>query len=1006
MENRQRIIGFGGLKKLLPLLICVLPGFVLHAQEDGKTITGTVLDADGLSIIGASILVEGTTSGTTTDFDGNFTLTVPEGSVLEVFYLGYTTQNIVVDSRTHYDITLLEDQQQLDEVVVIGYGTMKKNDLTGSISSVSSKDLMKQPSSSLGAALQGRATGLQVVSNGVPGDNVSMKVRGVGSIVGSDPLLVIDGVPTDVPLNMLNMDDVESVNVLKDASATAIYGSRGAYGVIIITTKKGEVNTAPRISFKASYGVESVMRTLDLLDATQFASLHNEMMAANGQPQNPLFKDPTALGRGTDWMDEVFQLGQTQNYSLNYSGGNDKTTYYVSAAYFKQQGIVRTTDYDRFTVQFNMDSKLFDWLKMGNKLSLNHDVKARGEYNIKNSMLALPTQPIKNEDGSWAGPVGQAMYVGDIANPIGKMLSNSNSTKGYNLLGNIYAEITPWEWLTFKSVAGVQALFYDSQSWAPQYDWAPIPQEESAATRQYNKSLTLLWDNTLTFNKTFADDHQLSVMVGSSAQTNTYEFLSGSIMGFISENAQQMSNGTLEPTVSGNGSDWALLSFLGRLNYTYANKYLITATIRGDGSSRFSRANRWAAFPSVALAWRLSEEKFFNKTFALSDLKLRAGYGLTGNQASVGNYASATVWQTVQYNFNGTPVNALVPQVMPNPNVRWEEVEQWNVGADLTMLDSRLNLNLDAYIKNTNDMLVDMSVPIFTGYSDTNVPKINAGKMRNRGFELGLTSYNFTGDFSWTTTVNASFNENTIMSLNDDVPIYFNNNIHAVGHPASSFYGYVTDGIFQTQQEVDDHAIQIAGNDPYNRTSPGDIRFKDLNSDGIIDEDDRTFLGDPTPDWIFSMSNSFAWRGFDLEIFFQGVAGNQIYNSNRASLEAMSVAQNQMTSVLDRWTGPGTSNTMPRAVFGDPNQNNRTSDRFIEDGSYLRLKNVTLGYTLPERLTKKALMSNVRVYVSGQNLFTLTRYSGLDPEISSTTGNDDNLYPVSRSVMFGLSITF
>ena len=322
------------------------------------------------------------------------------------------------------------------------------------------------------------------------------------------------------------------------------------------------------------------------------------------------------------------------------------------------------------------------------------------------------------------------------------------------------------------------------------------------------------------------------------------------------------------------------------------------------------------------------------------------------------------------------------------------------------MLDSRLNLNLDAYIKNTNDMLVDMSVPIFTGYSDTNVPKINAGKMRNRGFELGLTSYNFTGDFSWTTTVNASFNENTIMSLNDDVPIYFNNNIHAVGHPASSFYGYVTDGIFQTQQEVDDHAIQIAGNDPYNRTSPGDIRFKDLNSDGIIDEDDRTFLGDPTPDWIFSMSNSFAWRGFDLEIFFQGVAGNQIYNSNRASLEAMSVAQNQMTSVLDRWTGPGTSKTMPRAVFGDPNQNNRTSDRFIEDGSYLRLKNVTFGYTLPERLTKKALMSDVRVYVSGQNLFTLTRYSGLDPEISSTTGNDDNLYPVSRSVMFGLSITF
>ncbi len=992
--------------KLLCLLILIPFCRCLFAQEGEKVVTGTILDPQGLSVIGASIMVEGTTTGTTTDFDGNFSLNVTEGSTLVISYLGYTTQHIVVDARTHYAITLHEDQQQLEEVVVIGYGTMKKNDLTGAISSVSSKDLMKQPSSSLGAALQGRATGLQVVSNGVPGDNVSMKIRGVGSIVGSDPLLVIDGVPTDVPLNMINMDDVESVNVLKDASATAIYGSRGAYGVIIITTKKGEANSTPRINFKASYGVESVMRTLNLLNAKQFASLHNEMMLANGQPQYVAFKDPEALGVGTRWVDELYQMGQMQNYSMNYSGGNERTTYYVSAAYFKQEGIVRTTNYDRFTIQSNLDTKLFDWLKLGNKLSLNHDIKGRGEYNIKNTMLALPTQPIKNEDGSWAGPVGQTMYVGDITNPIGKMLTNSSTTKGYNLLGNIYAEITPWEWLTFKSVAGVQALFWDEKSWTPQYNWEPTPQEESAASRKYNKSLTWLWDNTLTFNKTFADKHQLSVMVGSSAQTNTYEYLGGNIMGFISENAQQMDNGTLEPTVSGNGSDWALLSFLGRLNYTYDNKYLITATIRRDGSSRFSRANRWASFPSVALAWRLSEEQFFNKNFVLSDLKLRAGYGLTGNQASVGNYASATVWQTVQYNFNGNPVNALAPTVMPNPNVRWEEVEQWNVGADLTLLDARLNLNLDAYIKNTNDMLVDMSVPIFTGYSDVSVPKINAGKMRNRGFEIGLVSYNFTGDFSWTTTINASFNENTIMSLNDDVPIYFNNNIHAVGHPASSFYGYVTDGIFQTQEDVDKHAIQIAGNDPYNRTSPGDIRFKDLNSDGIINEDDRTFLGDPTPDWIFSMNNSFEWKGFDLEIFLQGVAGNQIYNSNRASLEAMSVAQNQMTSVLDRWRGEGTSNTMPRAVFGDPNQNNRTSNRFVEDGSYLRLKNITLGYTLPNHLTKKALLSNVRVYVSGQNLLTLTRYSGLDPEISSGTGNDDNLYPVSRNVTLGLNITF
>ena len=979
---------------------------VLNVSAQQISISGNVVDESGISVIGASVLEKGTTNGTITDIDGNFSISVSEKSTLVISFVGYITQEVSVKANTPLKIVLKEDSEVLDEVVVVGYGTMKKNDLTGAISSVSAKDLGKQPSSSLGAALQGRATGLQVISNGAPGDNVSMKIRGVGSIVGSEPLLVIDGVPTDVPLNMINMNDVETVNVLKDASATAIYGSRGAYGVIIITTKKGKANSAPRFDFRASYGVESINRTLDLLDATQFASLHNEMMTANAQPQNPLFEDPTLLGKGTNWVNELFQTGATQDYSLSYSGGNDKTTYYVSAAYFTQEGIVRTTEYDRFTVQFNMDTQLFKWLKMGNKLSINHDIKAKGEYNIKNTMLALPTQEIKNEDGSWAGPVGQAMYVGDIANPIGKMYTNTSSTKGYNMLGNIYAEIKPLEWLSFKTIAGVQALFWDEKGWAPKYDWEPIAQEESFASRKYNKSLTILWDNTLTFNKTFNDKHVLTAMLGSSAQTNTYEYMGGSIMGFISPTAQQLDNGTLEPNVYGNGSDWALLSILGRVNYTYDNKYLLTATLRRDGSSRFSKQNRWANFPSLALAWRISEEPFFKKSFWLSDMKLRAGYGLTGNQASVGNYAYASVWQTIQYNFNNSQVNAIAPSVMPNPNVRWEEVEQYNIGADLTMFNDRVNFSFDAYVKNTNDMLVDMSVPISTGYSDVNVPKINAGKMQNKGIELSMTSRNMLGEFSWITTVNASYNVNKIIKLNGNVPIYFGNNIHAVGHPASSFYGYVVDGIFQTQEEVENHAIQTEGDDPYNRTSAGDIRFKDLNSDGVINDEDRTYLGNPTPAWTFSMNNSLSWKNFDLEVYLQGVAGNEIYNSNRASLEAMSVAQNQMTTVLERWRGEGTSYSVPRAVFGDPNKNARTSDRFIEDGSYIRLKNITLGYTLPEKITKKALMSSVRFYVSGQNLVTLTKYTGLDPEISSGIGDDNNVYPVSRNITFGLNVSF
>ena len=380
---------------------------VLNVSAQQISISGNVVDESGISVIGASVLEKGTTNGTITDIDGNFSISVSEKSTLVISFVGYTTQEVSVKANTPLKIVLKEDSEVLDEVVVVGYGTMKKNDLTGAISSVSAKDLGKQPSSSLGAALQGRATGLQVISNGAPGDNVSMKIRGVGSIVGSEPLLVIDGVPTDVPLNMINMNDVETVNVLKDASATAIYGSRGAYGVIIITTKKGKANSAPRFDFRASYGVESINRTLDLLDATQFASLHNEMMTANAQPQNPLFEDPTLLGKGTNWVNELFQTGATQDYSLSYSGGNDKTTYYVSAAYFTQEGIVRTTEYDRFTVQFNMDTQLFKWLKMGNKLSINHDIKAKGEYNIKNTMLALPTQEIKNEDGSWQVLLGR-----------------------------------------------------------------------------------------------------------------------------------------------------------------------------------------------------------------------------------------------------------------------------------------------------------------------------------------------------------------------------------------------------------------------------------------------------------------------------------------------------------------------------------------------------------------------------------------------------------------------
>lgn len=966
-------------------------------------VTGTIVDETGEPIIGASILEKGTTNGTITDFDGNFTLDVSEGAMLEISYVGYASQSL--PAKANMNVVLKEDTEVLEEVVVVGYGVQKKSDLTGSIAQVSDKDLQKTPAPSLGSALEGRAAGLQVTGVGAPGDNVRLTIRGVGSIENSDPLIVIDGVPTDVPLNMINMDDVASVDVLKDASATAIYGSRGAYGVVIITTKRGE-NEKGHISLKGSFGFDQLQRTLPLLKAYQFASLHNEMMANAGEPQNPAFADPKALGDGTDWMSELWQFAPTQNYSLSYSGGNQKSNFYVSGAFYDQKGIIKTTAYRRITLQFNHDTQILNWLKFGHKLSLNHDVKSGGEYNIQNTMRALPTQAIFNEDGSWAGPVGLAMYVGDIANPIGKMKMNTNSTKGYNLLGNIYAEIKPLDWLIFKTTFGIQVMYWDKQSWTPAYDWQPIAQPESQVFRSFDKSITWLWDNTLSFVKTFKEKHNFTAMIGSSMQANDYEFMSGAVQGFVSENARQLSNGLLEPTIYGNKSDWALLSFMGRVTYGYDNRYLLTATFRADGSSRFAKKNRWGYFPSVALAWRMSEEHWFKKSFWLTDLKLRAGYGLTGNQASVGNYAYASKLQTVQYSFGDKQVGGLAPWELPNPNVRWETVEQYNVGADFAFFDQRLHATVDWYIKNTNDMLVPMSVPISSGYSDEAVPRINAGKMRNTGVEVSLNSLNFKNkNFTWTTTVNFAYNHNVILSLNDDVPMYFDCNIHKVGCPVAAFYGYVTDGIFQTQDEVDQHAVQTIGSDKYTSTQPGDIRFKDLNGDGVINEDDRTILGSPTPSWTFSMNNRFEFYGVDIELYLQGAAGNMIYNGNRSTLEAMSVAQNQLTSTLNRWRPDHHSTTMPRAVFSDPNKNNRVSDRFLEKGDYLRLKSITIGYTLPKHLTMKAHMEEVRFSVSGQNLYTFTRYTGLDPEVGGS-GIDSNVYPLTRNFTFGLNITF
>ena len=987
----------------------VSENLIVIAPQLKKVIKGKVVDFQTReSLPGVNVLIEGTTNGTVTNLDGVYSLELPEKAEALLFsYVGYETKRELISNREIIDVQLVSSSGVLNEVVVIGYGTQRKKDLTGSVSVVSTDDLGSVPVASISDALQGKAAGVQVISSGGPGSDATFRIRGVGTINDNNPLLVIDGVPVSNGLNQLNMSDVESIQVLKDASATAIYGSRGANGVLIVTTKRGK-SDASKLDFNYYFGLQQPSKMVEMMNASQFAAMHNEMMENAGLITNPAYADPASLGQGTDWLGELFSPAPMQNYSLSYSGNSEKTNFYVSGNYFKQDGIVSGTGYERISVQFNTDTKIFDGLRFGNSLTLNHDNKKSGNYNIRNTMLALPTQPIFREDGTYSGPIAQPVWDGDITNPIGLSKIVNNSTKGYNLLGSAFGELDLMKDLKFKSTFGLQMNFWNDRTWAPSYHWNSSVNENDYLSEQYNKNITWVWDNYFTYDKNFGD-HHLVAMAGTSAQENNRNYLYGSVQGFPSQLTQQMNNGNLMPVVGGNMYSWSLLSYMGRANYSYLGKYMVTATLRRDGSSRFGEGNKWGTFPSASAAWRISEESFMKDFDFLSDMKIRAGYGITGNQ-EIGNYSFASALQTISYNFNGQIVNAVVPTIMPNPNVQWEQQEQMNFGVDATFFNHKVEVAVDGYIKNTNQMLVPMNVPVSTGYSDVFVPSINAGKMENRGVEVSVRSNNLTGDFSWTTNMTFAYNKNKVIDLNDTVPltsgsIGLNYNLALIqaGYPINMFYGFVTDGIFQNQDEVDRHAVQVPGNDPFNRTSPGDIRFKDMNNDGVIDDKDRVLLGNPNPKFIFSLGNTFAYKRFDLTIFFQGMTGNQILNANRIWAEAMSVAQNQTTLTLDRWTGEGTSQLVPRAVFNDPNKNARPSDRFVEDGDYLRLKNLIIGYTLPQSVLARLNMSSLRIYVSAVNLLTWTKYTGFDPEVG-TSGIDNSVYPLTSTYSIGLNI--
>ena len=972
--------------RMMVCLIGMLLPMCMFAQQ--ITVQGVVKDQTGETVIGASVMEKGTTNGTITGIDGDFSLNMSPNGTLVVSFVGYKTQEVQVKGQKQLQVVLSEDAEMLDEVVVIGYGTMKKSDLTGAVSSIGNKDIKDSPVSNLGQAIQGKISGVQIVDAGKPGDNVSIKIRGLGSINNCDPLVVIDGVPTDLGLSSLNMADVERLDVLKDASATAIYGSRGANGVVMITTKRGTEGKG-KLAVSANYSFQNATNVPSLLNAAQYAELSNDMMVNSGRNPN-----------------ELLRTGVMQNYTVSYSGGNEKSHYYVSGGFLDQSGIVKSVNYRRFTFQSNSDAQVLKWLKFSNNITFSADTKKSGSYNIGDALKALPIYPVKNEDGSWSGPDGNSEWYGSTRNPIGPTELNKSQTDGYNFLANLTAELTFTKWLKFKSTFGYDAKFWFIDNFTPKYNWKPTPTEETSRYKSDNKSFTYLWDNYFLFDHTFAEKHRVGLMAGMSAQWNTNDYLNAQKNVFMFDNVHEMDNGEEMYAIGGNETEWALLSYMARVNYSYEDRYLLTATIRRDGSSRFGKKHRWGTFPSVSVAWRASQEKWFPKNDYINDLKVRAGYGVTGSQASVGNYSYLASYNTSVYPFGISSGNqtALVSSTLANPYIHWEEVAQTNIGFDASLFNSRVMFSFDAYLKETRDMLVKASIPITSGFEDTTTTYTNAGKVRNQGIEMSLHTINLTGELGWETNLTATYNKNKIKDLNSDVPYYINqiNNSYvtmlAKDYPINVFYGYVTDGIFQNQSEVNTHAVQPGA-------EPGDIRFRDLNNDGVINDSDRTVIGNPNPSWLFSMNNSLSYKGFELSVFLQGIAGNKIYNANNIDNTGMAAAYNQTTDVLKRWQGEGTSNSMPRAVFGDPNQNTRVSDRFVENGSYLRLKNITLSYTFPKQWLQKAQIENARLSLSCENVATITGYSGFDPEVG-INGIDQNRYPISRTFSLGLNFNF
>lgn len=991
----------------------------LHAQQQAKTVTGTVTDVSGEPIIGANIRIKRTTTGTITDIDGNFSIKAEPQSVIEVSYIGYLTQETVINNQKSIRFLLKEDTKTLDEVVVIGYGVQKKADLTGSVANINTEKLNTQSNANIGQALQGKIAGVDIVSQGgAPGSGTRIMVRGIGTLNNASPLYIVDGMYMN-SIDHINPNDIASIDVLKDASSAAIYGSRAANGVIIVTTKEGS-NTEgkPIIDLSVNLGISTASKFLDMLDAKGWAEVTTIARQAIGKPALDMATD-LANKPDNDWQDIMFRPALMQNYNLSVKGGGKYSTYYTGLGYFNQDGIVKGTNYQRYNIQSKNDYKRGIFSAGTNLIiSFSHDKPLHQE--LRGGMIGTILQSVptleKYDDTREGGYGGTYGDVVNIPHPLA--IIDDNIMDRYNenvkIFANLYAQIELFKGLKYKLNLTPDFSFERYKNYLNKYDFGLATNSITQLTERQRRRRNILVENLLTFDRTFGE-HKISALAGYTYQDSRFRHIQAYGEG-LPQGLEEIDAATTNRSNEGNSWRSVLTSILGRVFYSYQNKYLFTATIRRDGSSKFGKNNRYGYFPSFSLGWNVAEEKFMENVHWLDQLKLRGGYGVLGNQ-EIDNYQySSTITTGINYpDGNGGLLQGAFPKNFANPDIKWEETAMTNVGIDFMAFNNRLSLTADYYVKNTKDILLTVPIPISSG--GANDPIRNAGKIRNNGFEFNLGWMDQPNpDISYGINLIGSFNKNKVIAMGSESGSIkggsTNQNITTsetkAGYPIGGYWLISTAGYFNSQEEVDAYAKDGKKIQP--AAEPGDIKFVDANNDGVINDDDRVFQGSPFPDFTFALNGNMRYKNFDLSIGLQGVLGNKIYNATRQTLEDVTKGSNFLASCLDYWTPENKNASHPRLTWDDPNRNTRAeSDRYLENGSYLRLRSVQLGYTFPQTWFKGAIQ-HARVYINAENLFTITSYSGYSPDVNADNANyrgfDNFIYPTNRTFMLGLNVTF